>query len=266
MNKRRAGSALSSANSDERLSARVTAQLPSRLERRIVSYAMAAGATGVGLLALAAPAKADIIYTRANISFSHDDQVHLNSIDVSLSDRGFSGSAPWGTALFGTLRAGGSAEGGVMMSRGGEAVLHAGQLIGPSGLFTNTGLMAKFRVGCSQGGGGRACGREGSVSSSSGPWARRGEQVGFLGIKFTDSNGAPHFGWAELTITPDFYGYPGGGYDGTVIGYAYDTVPNQSILAGQGNGTPEPGTLGLLALGSLGLAFWQRRKAVGGQL
>jgi PEP-CTERM motif len=31
------------------------------------------------------------------------------------------------------------------------------------------------------------------------------------------------------------------------------------LLAGQ-SGVPEPGTLGLLALGSLGLSFWRRRK------
>jgi hypothetical protein len=43
--------------------------------------------------------------------------------------------------------------------------------------------------------------------------------------------------------------------------YAYDTVANQSIFAGQTTAsTPEPGTLGLLALGSLGFGFWRKRK------
>jgi hypothetical protein len=54
------------------------------------------------------------------------------------------------------------------------------------------------------------------------------------------------------------------GYNEVLTGYAYDTVAGQSILAGQ-TGTPEPGTLGLLALGSQGLGFWRRRKAVGSQ-
>jgi len=46
-----------------------------------------------------------------------------------------------------------------------------------------------------------------------------------------------------------------------LTGYAYDTVAGQSLTAGQGQ-APEPGTVGLLALGSLGLGFWRRRKAV----
>jgi hypothetical protein len=48
-------------------------------------------------------------------------------------------------------------------------------------------------------------------------------------------------------------------YNEVLTGYAYNTVPNASITAGEGFRTPEPGTLGLLALGSLGLGFWRRR-------
>jgi hypothetical protein len=42
-----------------------------------------------------------------------------------------------------------------------------------------------------------------------------------------------------------------GAYNEVLTGYAYETVAKQAITAGQGT-TPEPGTLGLLALGSLG--------------
>jgi len=45
----------------------------------------------------------------------------------------------------------------------------------------------------------------------------------------------------------------------TLGGFAYDTVAEEPIVAGQGL-TPEPGTLGLLALGSLGLGLWRRKK------
>lgn len=81
-------------------------------------------------------------------------------------------------------------------------------------------------------------------------------ESGYLGFEFTGSDGL-EFGWANLTV--DDY-YPGG--ELVMSEFAYDTVPGQSIQAGQTTSTPEPGTLGLLALGSLGLAFWRRKREV----
>jgi hypothetical protein len=72
----------------------------------------------------------------------------------------------------------------------------------------------------------------------------------FLGLEF-QINGSTHFGWAEFNVSF---------LQATLGGYAYDTVAGQGLLAGQ-TSVPEPGTLGLLALGSLGLGFWRRRKA-----
>jgi len=53
---------------------------------------------------------------------------------------------------------------------------------------------------------------------------------------------------------------------GVVKGYAYNTVPNQPILAGQKSDTdvvgeipPWPDTLGLLALGAQGILFRRRK-------
>ncbi|HEV2176536.1 MAG TPA: PEP-CTERM sorting domain-containing protein [Terriglobia bacterium] len=99
----------------------------------------------------------------------------------------------------------------------------------------------------------------------SGPFPNVGNR--FLGLRF-DINGQVHFGWAELNVRA---GKQGGSphINATLLGFAYDTVAGQSLLAGEtgpldvsGPPTPEPGTLGLLALGSLGLGFWRRRKAV----
>jgi hypothetical protein len=72
-----------------------------------------------------------------------------------------------------------------------------------------------------------------------------------LGLKFV-VHGKVHYGWARLSITLGHHRQ----YDdvsGTLTGYAYETVPNKPIIAGQTKGpdviTVQPGTLGRLARG-----------------
>jgi hypothetical protein len=96
---------------------------------------------------------------------------------------------------------------------------------------------------------------------SSGPWAYGAS--GFLGFQF-QIDGQAHYGWAEVFATP---GSGGPSYRGEVRGYAYNTVPNQPIRAGQtsdgdlvGEIPPQPASLGLLALGAPGLDIWRPRK------
>ncbi|HEV2424517.1 MAG TPA: hypothetical protein VGZ29_06800 [Terriglobia bacterium] len=98
----------------------------------------------------------------------------------------------------------------------------------------------------------------------------------YLGFEFK-LNGQVHYGWARLSVRN------GGGF--TIIavlnGYAYNTAAGQPIFAGQTSADPatqpgpealvnraapqlvaeealRPGSLGLLALGSLGLPYWRR--------
>jgi hypothetical protein len=83
-------------------------------------------------------------------------------------------------------------------------------------------------------------------------------------------SGKVHFGWARVTVTTS-----GKTFIATRTGYAYETIPNKSIIAGKRRDqttlaaeqvgqasapTPQaPTTLGLLALGSPGLSLWQRK-------
>jgi len=143
----------------------------------------------------------------------------------------------------------------VMQSGSYAAALKRGALIGPAAIFGNPRAMAGevYILAYSTGTG---MGRKASYPF--GPWANSGER--FLGLMF-DVGGQEYFGWAELTVTTGVTGRPF--VTATLTGYAYDTVANQSLTAGQGQ-TPEPGTLGLLALGSLGLGLWRQRKTGAG--
>jgi hypothetical protein len=70
----------------------------------------------------------------------------------------------------------------------------------------------------------------------------------FIGVKF-DSN---RFGWIRINMS-------GAALNSfTIVDFAY-AGPNEPIKAGQ---VPEPGSLGLLALGAGGLASWRRRRQV----
>jgi len=99
----------------------------------------------------------------------------------------------------------------------------------------------------------------------------------YLGLKLI-INGETHFGWARLTVQvsePSILA--------ELSGYAYETTPNQAILAGKTSGaaadsgstrtrlphsTPrvgqpgsQPTSLGLLALGAQGIPFWRREES-----
>jgi len=54
----------------KRVSTRKSAALSESVNKRLTAYALAAGAAGVGVLALAEPARADIITVKTPISFS----------------------------------------------------------------------------------------------------------------------------------------------------------------------------------------------------
>jgi hypothetical protein len=83
-----------------------------------------------------------------------------------------------------------------------------------------------------------------------GPWENGGKGVKnrYLGLRF-QIKGKTHYGWARLNFaSPQL---------AKLTGYAYETIPNKTIIAGQTKGpnvaTPQPetapGSLGRLALG-----------------
>ena len=232
-----------------RVAARKTSFLRGDFDRRLRSYAVAACAAGAGVLPLAQPAKADIIYTPANQQLVTEMYLPIDLNHDGVFDLGFHNEVDSTTIgrsndVFAYGRARGN---GVLLEKlNNAAALRSGARIGTGDAFSLVGFMATRWKTSYQGKGG-----------TGGYWANVTNR--YLGLEF-EINGQEHYGWARLSVTngPDI------SIDTVLTGYAYNTVAGQQILAGQG-AVPEPGTLGLLALGSLGLGFWRRRKAVASQ-
>jgi hypothetical protein len=105
-------------------------------------------------------------------------------------------------------------------------------------------------------------------------WPDAAGKTKYLGISFL-INGETHYGWARLNVR---YSSSGRDMAALLSGYAYQTQPNEPIVAGAtGTGNPnsesieptsemftapamdaKPATLGALALGSAGLDVWRR--------
>lgn len=74
----------------------------------------------------------------------------------------------------------------------------------------------------------------------------------YVGVEFTIEE-ATHYGWIQVEV----FAAPGNG--GTILDWAFNSVPGQPLLAGQ---VPEPGTWALL---SVGIALFGWRTWRGGQ-
>src|ERR1700680_1609837 len=135
------------------------------------------------------------------------------------------------------------------------SALFAGARVGPKGQFLPAqGLMAatSFLGGA----------RRQAQSTCSGPWANVSNR--YLGLKFVIT-GKVHFGWARLNVSCSTKNRV---VTALLTGYAYETVPDQPIIAGREKGSEDisqeirtsprpfalgPASLGRLARGAAGL-------------
>jgi hypothetical protein len=239
---------------------RKTANLSQSLHHQLNMYALAASAAGVGVLVLAQSADAKIVYTPVHHVIGKKGQYKLDLNHDKLADFILLNTRGCNTDYcVDALSAIPSAGNGVEGAKGFLSIPYAfalkrGAKIGPNDQFSGR-LMASSQ----------------SSQGTIGQWLN--VTNGYLGLKFT-IKGKIHFGWARLTVR-----VLGGAFIKTTItGYAYETIPNKPIIAGRIKGpdetgnsigqpedvrttpTPEPATLGALAMGAPGLSIWRRKE------
>lgn len=243
------------------------------LNHQLNMYALAASAAGVGILALLPSAEAKIVYTPTHQHITYTNWVHIDLNHDGINDFVLRNTYfPAGTATSSLLHCSQASLGGKNRIFGGDATssqmasaLRAGARIGPAKRFQyDANIMAWIT-------------RHSQKTSLTfrGPWANDGKGVKsrYLGLRFV-VKGKAYFGWARVNVsfTADHF------IDAVLTGYAYETIPGKAIIAGNiiagatkgaddveptaslNTPTPEPATLGVLALGAPGLSIWRREE------
>jgi hypothetical protein len=244
-------------------SPRTPANLSDSTNRKLNMYALAASAAGVGMLASTLPAEAKIVYTKMRVEISPQSRIlnldlnHDGVGDFTLSNVGGNGYKNFLEVLPGV-------QGNAIWGAGKYAsALDPGVRIGPKGLFQAGHSIMAAEPSCYY-----YC-----SNLSVGPWKNTTSR--YLGLKFL-INGEVHFGWARFNVTIE-RGFRSGAVYAALTGYAYETVPNRSIVAGETKGPnsivgtrlPDPvtpgkaqrttATLGMLARGAQVLDIWRKR-------
>jgi hypothetical protein len=236
-------------------SARVPSQLSESMHRRLSAYTLAASAAGVGMLALVQPAEARIVYTPAHLNCSDFCYVNLNhdgQVDLSVHGGGSTSATSCafvtgvGVNAFTSLYSPRNTVVGKGTSWRFVSALPAGVLIGAAN--NSVGNMAL-----------RKPNRCNHTTAFTGPWANGGKGVKnrYLGLKFYFKKQA-HYGWLRFNVAVHRQHNPV--FQVTLTGYAYETVPNKPILAGQEHGKDEA-TLGHLATGASAIPAWRVKPA-----
>jgi len=237
---------------------RTTADLPESITRQLNMYVLAASAAGVGMLALVQPAEAKIVYTPAHVRINHKLALDLNHDGINDFYFGTYYNHSTNYSFYYLLVEPGKNQ--LLDKNFFPLALRAGVRVGGAQHFSQNDLMAKVLVNNTNG-----------HIRFEGDWANSGKGVKnrYLGLKFLIS-GKVHYGWARLNVTINSFHQP----EGTLTGYAYETVPGKAIIAGATKGpddaeptasltpNPEPATLGTLALGAPGLSIWRREAPV----
>ena len=253
-------------------SLRPAAQLSPTLHKNLNSYALGAAAIGAAVLATPQPAAAEIVYTPANQHITDNMRFDLDVngdgiTDFILVNRRHISTTPFGDDLSIRPAANGNSFVGEKVKFSYfAAALPLGGHVGPAQPFLERNANMAYAS--------LVAGTPSYVSG--GPWKNAKNR--YLGLKFV-INGEVHYGWARLTVLADSHKEQ---VESVLTGYAYETIANQSIKAGQmsnsDSGSPDAAsadlsgqsdhaaaqswepTLGSLALGSSSLSLWRKEE------
>ncbi len=220
------------------------------IQQRLNHYALAASAAGVSVLALAQTSAAEVVFTKTHVVIGQNgvynlDLNHDGAVDFliqELDDGGFSSS----NALLADPALGN----GVLGFRNNASALQLGASIGPSQKFVAGAYNGEAMVTITHS-------TTGGTSHVRGKWVN--VKDGYLGLKF-EIHGQTHYGWARLSVTRHNFHITA-----VLTGYAYETILNQSITAGQTSdsadavGAHQPLSLGALALGAQSLTAGRQK-------
>lgn len=229
---------------------RQSKNLPRLLEHRLNLYALAAGAAGVGMLALAQPAEAEIVYTRTHHVIRSNGSYYLDLSHNGITDfsllNTFLTTSGGGYALYAKAAKGNGVWASIDNGSEVAVALRRGTRISAGRpFFQDPALLAEaiWFVASSR-------------SYLFGNWVNVANR--YLGLKFR-IKGKNHYGWARLTVS-----VKGTSITATLTGYAYETIPNKAIIAGQTKGpdviTVQPASLGHLAAGASAIPSWRSRE------
>jgi hypothetical protein len=218
---------------------RVPPQLSASLDPQLNAYALAATAAGVGILALAQPLEAKIIYTPKHIQIGPGSNYDLSLNNDGITDVTIGNRASW-NCLFATAAAGNLLSDWVLSNiEDWVLALQKGARIAGRDGIGGYALMASATTG-------------GACRSS---WCNVTNR--YMGVRF-EIKGKAHYGWARLNVST------GTRISATLTGYAYETVANKPIIAGKTKGpdviTVEPASLGHLARGASAVSACRRTR------
>jgi hypothetical protein len=254
-------------------------RLAGKLDKNLVTYALAASAAGVGLMALTQSAEAKVVATSAHIVVPINGGVIQFDVNGDgIPDFGLSAGEFVDTSCCAVHPKGRPPLGGIA---GGHLKVIPAQPANEVAVIEETaaalppdvqiGAGRHFEAGSIMMAGIIVTGCGGS-SDAYGNWKGTHPPHAYLPIKFSDTSANVHYGWVRISCTEtgaiDF--------NATIDGFAYETVPNKPIVSGAISGpvsgasllapaeslglhVPPAASLGILALGAPGLTAWRKQ-------